>query len=71
MKKPICEECEREGKKYSVKEPSCGMTTLMGISPGYWDEEGEYHPSHNPNTTTFTYRCSNGHSWTETCLESK
>ena len=61
--KPTCKECEGEGKSYSVTEPQYGTTTLMGITPGYWDEAGEYHEPHNPNRTTTTYQCSNGHSW--------
>lgn len=63
MNKPICEKCVQKGKKYSVTEPLGGFTTLMGISPGYWNEEGEYIPPYNPNYTTYTYNCSNGHSW--------
>ena len=62
MIKPICEECEKDGKKYSVTEPLYRTSTLMGITPAYWDEEGIYHLSVNPNTTTYTYYCSNGHS---------
>lgn len=61
--KPRCEKCEGEGKKYSVSDPQLGVTTLMGISPGYWDEDGKYHEPYNPNTTTYTYTCSNGHTW--------
>lgn len=63
MERPKCEECLKENKTYSVQEPQYGTTTLMGISPAYWDEEGKYHESYNPNTTTYEYRCSNGHSW--------
>ena len=63
MKKPICEKCEKEGNKYSVIEPQYGTTTLMCISPGYWDEDGNYHEPHDPNTTSYVYTCSNGHSF--------
>ena len=62
--KPTCKECEKEGKKYSVVQPLYGTTTLMGSSPGYWDEDGKYHESINPNYTTYTYTCSNGHTFT-------
>lgn len=61
--KPICEQCVKEGKKYSVSEPQFGITTSMMPSPAYWDEEGNYHESYNPNTTTYEYQCSNGHRW--------
>jgi len=65
MNKPICKECEKKNKKYSVQDSGFGITTLMGITPAYWDEEGNYHESINPNRTTYTYNCSNGHSWSE------
>lgn len=64
--KPICKECKKEGKEYRVNEPLYGTTTLMGISPGYWDEDGKYHEPYNPNITTYTYNCSNGHEWSST-----
>lgn len=58
----ICEECKKEGKKSQVNEgPS--MTTCMGFSP-YYDEDGKHH-SHDPNTSTVSFSCSNGHSWVE------
>ena len=66
MEKPKCEKCINENKKYSVTQPQYGITTLMGISSGYWDEDGKYHEPYNPNRTTYTYICSNGHSWTQT-----
>ena len=64
MNKPICEQCEEEGKKYTVTE-GMSTTTLMGIIPAYWDEDGNYHQSVNPNKTTTEYYCSNGHKWTQ------
>lgn len=66
MIKPICDQCKNENKKYTVTEPTGGFVTLMAIQPGYWDEEGEYHPPYNPNRTTYTYTCSNKHSWNVT-----
>jgi hypothetical protein len=39
------------------------MTTLMYCAP-FYDEAGRFH-SHNPNTTTTQYSCSNGHRWSE------
>lgn len=38
----------------------------MGHSP-YWDEWGEYH-NHDPNWNGTTFRCSQGHQWTERWL---
>lgn len=63
--KPICKECKKENKKYSVEVPLYGATTSMCLIPAHWDEDGNYHEVVDPNTTTLTYRCSNGHSWKE------
>lgn len=62
----ICEQCKNEGKTSTIHEPMGGSTTLMAFSPGYYDEQGKYHATKNPNKTTYDYRCSNGHSWSET-----
>lgn len=62
----ICEQCQKEGKKSTITRPSGGFTTLMYSPPGYWDEGGKYHQSPNLNTTTYSYTCSNGHSWSVT-----
>ena len=66
MAKPICAECEKDGKQYQVFAPMGGMTTCMAYTPGYWDESGKYVENKDPNITTYTYECSNGHSWSET-----
>ena len=58
----ICPQCKEAGLKSEVY-PGAGRTTLMGWQP-YYDEEGKYH-SHDPNTTTIHFQCSNGHSWIE------
>jgi hypothetical protein len=58
----ICKECQNQGLKSQV-HPGIGMRTLMGWSP-YYDENGKFH-SHDPNTITTDYKCSNGHSWEE------
>jgi len=58
-----CPFCENEGKKSCVY-PSIGMTTDVYFPP-YYDEDGNYHDEDH-NTTTTTYRCSNGHEWTVT-----
>jgi hypothetical protein len=60
-----CEQCVSEGKTSSVSEPQYGITTLMGIAPGYYDETGNYVPPYNPNRTTYEWSCSQGHRWTE------
>lgn len=54
----ICPECEKKGLESKVY-PGTLITTLMGFS-GFYDEKGEYH-SHNPNTVTRSYSCSNKH----------
>jgi hypothetical protein len=61
-----CQKCIKEGKKSTILMPMYGTTTLMAYSPGYYDEDGNYQPSVNPNTTTYQYSCSNGHSWVDT-----
>lgn len=60
-----CEECLKTGKTSVVYEPQFRTTTAMAISPGYYDEQGQYHPPYNPNKTTYEWRCSNGHRWNE------
>lgn len=65
MEKPKCEKCIAEGKKYTVYVPMCGTTTLLAYIPAYWDEDGNYIQNKNPNTTTYTYTCSNGHTFSE------
>lgn len=57
----ICPECEKTGQKSKVYG-GFGLTTAM-FSPGYYDEDGNYH-HHDPNTTTSKYNCSNGHDFT-------
>lgn len=58
----ICPECKSEGKTSKV---FVGLTskTLVGF-PSFYDEKGVFH-SHDPNTITTDYRCSNGHTWVE------
>lgn len=57
-----CPECVKNNQK-SIMSVGTSMTTLMYSAP-FYDEEGRYH-SHNPNTTTTEYSCSNGHRWRE------
>lgn len=58
----ICPKCKKLGKKSTVY-PGIASTTLLYCQP-FYDEEGNYH-DHDCNTTTTTYRCSNGHEWME------
>ena len=59
-----CSECEIKGDRHRVREG--GMTrTLMGITPGYYDENDNYVPPNDPNKTTIECECSNGHKWQE------
>ena len=54
----ICEACKSEGKTSRV---FAGMSyTTAAYYPPFYDEEGRYH-SHDGNTTSTTYECSNGH----------
>lgn len=61
--KIICPKCREQGLK-SIVEPGMRTTTLMVIHEWY-DEEGDYHVE-DPNTTSTSYSCSNGHQWSET-----
>ena len=58
----ICEQCVKENKKSKVF-PHGGFTTAM-YCPPFYDENGAYH-SHDMNTRTDSYSCSNGHEWRE------
>ena len=53
-----CPTCVAEGVR-SRLTISPGMTTLMYSAP-YYDEDGIYH-SHDPNTTSFGWQCTEGH----------
>lgn len=56
----FCAECKAQGLKSRVM-PGMSFSTLMSWDP-YYDEEGHYH-SHDPNTVTTAYMCSNAHRW--------
>lgn len=58
----ICPECRIEGLRSTVNS-GMSMTTGMGYT-SFWDEDGVHHV-HDPNTTTTSYLCSNGHEWGE------
>ena len=66
MEKLICEQCQKRGLKSTISSPMYGTTTLMAYTPGYYDENGEYHSNKNPNITTYEYTCSNGHRFIKT-----
>jgi hypothetical protein len=56
-----CEKCVEAGEKSRVNSHG-GSRTLLGGGGPHYDEEGEYH-SHDPNTVTSSYSCTNGHRW--------
>ena len=60
-----CEKCVGGDMTSVVNVPQMGATTLMGVMPPYYDEEGVFHESINPNRTTYTWWCSKGHTWNE------
>lgn len=57
---PTCKEKDMRSRVYSQGTSS----TLLGWSPGYYDEDGNYVENPDPNRHTTTYLCSNGHQWT-------
>jgi NAD-dependent SIR2 family protein deacetylase len=52
----------KEQKLRSTVTGGGGYSTSMGFQT-YNDEDGNYH-SHNPNTRSASYSCSNGHMFT-------
>lgn len=60
----ICDSCKSEGKRSRIEILSSSSTLIAGPSPHY-DEDGRFHV-HDPNTTTTSFMCSNGHEWTKT-----
>lgn len=63
IEKPRCEQCESEGKKYSVNDAQYDVTGSTPPTPGYWDKDGLYHKPVDPVAQKYTYSCSNGHTW--------
>lgn len=57
MKCPVCVE---RGEKSTVT-PRGSRRTLMGFTPGHYDEEGKWVKHRDPNITTDGYTCSNNH----------
>jgi hypothetical protein len=62
--KPIvlCPQCQ-EARQVSQVYDAGSSQTAIGHRP-YWDEQGRRHV-HNPNRIRWSFRCTNGHSWTE------
>jgi len=58
----ICPQCAQEGERSKVWA-GASMGTAIYCQP-YYDEDGVYH-RHDPNTTTISYHCSRGHTWTK------
>lgn len=54
-----CPECVRLGLKSTLHGGDSVFTTCGGWS-SYYDEDGRYH-NHDPNWSSTTMRCSNGH----------
>ncbi len=55
-----CPECEKAGKRSRVYE---GLSTVTCMAhQTFWDEGGAWH-SHDPNISTQSLRCSEGHTW--------
>ena len=59
-----CTKCQQLGSRHRVFGAGT-TTTLMNVSPGYWDENNNWVQPEDPNITTCQYMCSNGHSWEE------
>jgi hypothetical protein len=55
-----CPECERTGQRSKLFMPDGYLTTDMGGSRNYYDEDGHRH-SHEVNSSSGQAHCSNGH----------
>lgn len=56
-----CPVCVAQSERSTVRHDGYARRTLMGYSPGYYDEDGAWVKNRDPNTTTQGYRCSSGH----------
>ncbi len=60
----LCSWCEGQGLKSTIDiEGTTSTSAFCGY--GYYNEEGYYVAPSNCNTNRTSYRCSQGHSWTE------
>lgn len=59
----MCPTCREEGRT-STAELTSFSTTLLA-TPERYDEQGNRIPLPNPNRTTRSFRCSNGHTFDE------
>lgn len=57
-----CPECIAEGKK-SMVYPGISVKSAV-YYPSFYDTDGKMH-THDGNTVTTNYTCSEGHEWTE------
>lgn len=57
-----CPYCAEEGRTSTVGDNG-HSTTLLGFTPGYWDEQGIYHKTKDPNRKRQYFHCSNDHRW--------
>lgn len=55
-----CPICTKDGTLSTVC-PLGSMSTLMGFSPGHYDEDGKWVAHPDPNYHTTDYVCSNDH----------
>ena len=61
----FCPTCQKEKRTSTVREVEvCAVNLVYYIVDRFWDSEGRYHV-HNPETHSFPYECSNGHTWAE------
>lgn len=67
----VCPYCKDEGKKSTVTPYGNQVSTLLGYSPGHYDETGEWVRHPDPNYHRRSYECSNGHRYTVTSKEGK
>jgi hypothetical protein len=60
-----CSECIKLGTVSTIRiSQSQPASDIIWGRPEYYDETGVYH-NHDPNILSTTYRCSNGHVWTD------
>lgn len=57
----VCPFCRREDRTSELCPDAYVRSTCMAVSPGYFDEAGEWVPERDPNWHTRAYTCSRGH----------